>query len=428
MNTATSIRLTEWERAGPRSPDHGRILRGLRLDAADEATISQLESGRALGVRALISGIELQATSFVGSVALAGRRIEIVPKIGLPHLMRMVARALGLSDLQILDPHVAHKLGVAGFADLIGKALLLEVHRLARRGLVSNYVLRHEDVPSIRGRVDLRALACRPPRTTVRCLYEDFTAEHALHEALVAGLRAGAHVVADRQLSFGLAREADRLFPDVRRVPLTSHGLADAQTLLDRRSSHYKAAIRLVELIHNGHQVLEDGTGGTQALPGFLLDMNRLFERFLERELQRSAPPGFRVQGQESRPDAYRWLANPRGWRSPQIRPDIVVRSDSKVSLVGDAKYKEHDARAPSTGDLYQLTTYALAYRLAGRRPVLLFHPTVEREPTRRPTLAFGPHGDVPRVVVRLVGVPVARMLEEPKLNAWKLLVEPELN
>jgi hypothetical protein len=59
-----------------------------------------------------------------------------------------------------------------------------------------------------------------------------------------------------------------------------------------------------------------------------------LFERFLETELTRTAPREYEVRAQRSKTDAYSWLSNPRGWKSPQIKPDLEVRHRGRVRMI----------------------------------------------------------------------------------------------
>lgn len=324
-------------------------------------------------------------------------------------------------------PRISVDQGLApqGFADLVALALLDEVRHLARRGLLSAYVFVEEEISTPRGRIDIRRLACTPPVPRVHCRYEDFTSDHALHRALKGGLYMAAAVAGDRQLSLDLVRMSERLLPDVSRMPLSRPSLEAARRMLDRRSSHYERALSLVELLYAGQYVEDEDRTATTRLPGFLLDMNKLFERFLERTLQERAPPSWRVIAQDARSRAYRWTQGSRGWQAPRVQPDLQITRGGRVVLIGDAKYKNHDVDRPTTGELYQLTTYGLAFGTDRPVPTLLLYPTTRPEVDDRSVLRFRVLGSMHTATIRMVGVPVTRVLEDPTFDLWEEVVAP---
>jgi 5-methylcytosine-specific restriction enzyme subunit McrC len=109
----------------------------------------------------------------------------------------------------------------------------------------------------------------------------------------------------------------------------------------------------------------------------FLLDMNQLFERFVERfvthALSRSA---YQVQVQQ-RDRAIIWdVAAQRPYT--HIVPDLLIQADRNGRrLALDAKYKLYDERRLSTADIYQSFFYAYAYNDAGQEQpaALLLYP-----------------------------------------------------
>jgi 5-methylcytosine-specific restriction endonuclease McrBC regulatory subunit McrC len=155
-------------------------------------------------------------------------------------------------------------------------------------------------------------------------------------------------------------------------------------------------------------------------LSSFLLNMNTVFERFVGRYLREHAPSDVTVQSQHSRSDVYEMVASHRGWRSPGIRPDFVLRRLGVPFAVADAKYKELTTQPPSTSDLYQLTVYGLAYNMPEPRNVFLLHPQLDSaQAQQQPVVHFTPDTFGQRVTIRVVGVPVAQLVEKDTPRWW---------
>jgi 5-methylcytosine-specific restriction enzyme subunit McrC len=256
----------------------------------------------------------------------------------------------------------------------------------------------------------MRHAALRPKRTDLLCEFSEFTTDHCLHQVLAAGLRLAARLVQDIGLRGDLIRTAEQFFGGHQRLVLDHKTLTRAQISLDRRSRHYEPALKLVTLLYQGSCLANHVPPGDMSLSGFLLDMNRLFESFLTRHLQAHAPEGTEVIGQETRTDVFAYQSNPQGWREPVIRPDLVFRRHGETIAIGDAKYRDHRRRAPSTAELYQLTTYGLAYSMTTFREVWLFYPLAGDSEEPSPRLLFAPGGSE-RVRIRLAGVPIDDIL-----------------
>ncbi len=408
--TPPTLRLREWTCRGPTDPD-ARILHGRQLTDADRRVLGDLK-GTSLAVEELRAGLRVTTGAHVGTVTFTDFRIVVLPKIGLRNLMRMVGFAFELDDLRLSESSSRYALGADGLVDLLGLSLLHAVERLVRGGLLPRYETRLDDLPSPRGRIDILHAATHPRRGRLRCEFDELTDDHLLNQALAAGRRLAARVVDNRDLGMDLARAADRFFADHQRVRLDADVLARAHAQLSRRSSHYQTAMQLISLLFDGSRLEDHAAEGRTSLASFLLNMNDVFERFLERHLRRVAPPGLTVLGQDRRDDAFQYAANPSGWHRPTIRPDLVFRQRGSVLAIGDAKYKNRHDNPPSSAELYQLTTYGLAYPLPAPRTVLLFHPLAERETDRPASLTFAPGAVSEPVEIRLVGVPVDRILE----------------
>jgi 5-methylcytosine-specific restriction enzyme subunit McrC len=412
------LQVREWSNTTPDTSGIGMLLRDVRLSATDRELIAELERRTSLRFTELRSGLSLSVGPHIGTVNLSSLRLVILPKLRLDNLMRMVAYAFDLSDLVITETRTTYESAEHGLIDLLGLSLLRAVQRIVRGGLLPTYQSRNEDLATPRGRLDLRHIATHPRLASVRCTYEDLTVDHELNQVLAAGIRLAASVMESRDLRLDLARAADRFFGDLEHRPLSTDRLETMLSGLDRRSSHYRTALTLIALIHHGARLGGHVEAGAMPLSSFTLNMNLVFERFLGRYLSENSPDDVRIAMQDVRSDVFSYLENAGGWNQPTIRPDFVFRRHRKVVAVADAKYKNRHENPPSAAELYQLTTYGLAYSMPEPREVLLLHPLARGEFERATTLLFAPSATAQQVRIRLVGVPVDDLLDG-SLKCW---------
>ena len=138
----------------------------------------------------------------------------------------------------------------------------------------------------------------------------------------------------------------------------------------DRLNEHYREVVALSRLILR-HAAFETDRGGLRA-PGFLMDMNKVFQGFVTRalrELLGASEHAFRSEDQVPLDED----------RCIGLEPDITWWDGQTCTFVGDAKYKNisGERRIPNA-DLYQLLAYTTALDLPGG---LLIYAKGEAEP-----------------------------------------------
>ncbi len=293
---------------------------------------------------------ELRAGSTAGTVVLPSLRLLIRPKVGLENLFFLLGFGSGIT-----------RWGEEQFPyeqdpDLFKAVTWVfesEVRRALAQGMVRGYQPRSETLTTIRGRIDvagqLRVRQGRP--FPLECHFEEYTEDTELNRVVKAAHR---RLLQVPQLDARLVSKLRHRYRAFDTVADVEHSQGSVPELIfTRLNRHWEVVGRLARLILR-QQSLRDREG---ALVGtaFTVDMNGLFERFVEaivREEARRA--GLKLISQAPRKLAERVA----------IRPDLVLRGGGRDLAVADAKYKEPSPGEVPRPDLYQLLAYCVSLGL----------------------------------------------------------------
>ena len=374
----TTVSLREWETA---RPEPGSILSKQSLAAypAARRLAEDLTKTRRVEVLELADGLELRATSFVGRFLLGELTVTIHPKIPDAPLLSLFRYAYGLRYLDVY--------GIANFAtsewsfqDLLIQQLAAEVSELLERGIHRDYEFTRSDLANPRGRIDFTSYARHSQRakTSLPCLHFPRSEDTLLNRVLLAGLKLAAGLSIDHELRAHVRRIGKILSESVTVQSIDLSLLAEARRAIDRRTSAYKPALTLIELLLRHQGVTLEGQRNRVLLKGFLFDMNRFFQalimRFIHDHLSDlDVHDEYRLKGM------FRYLPghNPLARREPALRPDFVVMRRGKMLAVLDAKYRDLWDHTLPREMLYQLALYALA-RGSGERASTILYPTMD--------------------------------------------------
>lgn len=318
----------------------------------------------------------IRAQGVVGVLAVPGCTLEILPKIdvgkeeGSPQktgdirerLIHMLAVALRIKieTGRITDLAWQRK----SLLEILIQIFCDKLTEAVRRGMPRRYSLHEDDLPTLRGSLDVpRQLICHlatPGR--LACRYDELTEDVALNRiikatiAYLAGMsRDAANVQRLRELTF--------VYAEVAEVPVPALKWNDV--VIDRTNSAWQELFRMAELfLRNRFQSSIVGPGQGSAL---LFEMNTLFEEYIGRLVARAlAGSEFRVTLQGGGLFCLKSINDNRGVF--QTKPDILIRRGDQVAHVIDTKWKrisdqnDDPKQGVSQADVYQMMAYAHLY------------------------------------------------------------------
>ncbi len=334
-----------------------REPRRVRLAPADVEFLLAAHAGRIDVAPTGRGGVfRLTPRGCAGVVAAPTRRLVIQPKIPMQNLFLLL-------DPDDPAPATRDEAAPSPQADLLdflaGRLARLLAERSAA-GLRRGYRERAEEGPFLHGRIDVPAQLRENPgrKDRLHGRHDDFTADvpcnrapRATAERLLASALLGERV---REA----LRAALRGFDEVQSGSPTPDLFAAAEA--DRMAEGYGPLLDLCRLLADALGPTE--AAGSTACPAFLLDMERVFERYVTRGVLEAfaGEEGWTAAAQQTHAVA----------AGLEMRPDVTVHADGRPALVVDAKWKR-PAGAPSPADLYQMLAYCSA--LGVGRAVLVY-------------------------------------------------------
>ena len=234
--------------------------------------------------------------------------------------------------------------------------------RAFSRGLLHGYLTREESLYAIRGRIlfeqQMRRRFGIPMPVEVR--HDQFTDDITANRLVkAAAYLLGMMRLRSSETRNGLARIVAML-DHVTLIDFSPDQVPDVE--FGRLNDYYRELVALSRLIlrHSAYQL---GRGPVRA-PGFLVDMNRLFQEFVTVALRKELGISEKRFGESVVDTLDVPATGDRGRVS--LKPDLVWREGSRCVFVGDAKYKNIDNKPVPNSDLYQMLAYVTALDLPG--------------------------------------------------------------
>lgn len=367
--------LFEWESIAYGDADPGEIPGWAADRLAAVARKSPL--GGEAGGRILAHGRSaLRARQVVGIVAAQGCTLEILPKIDVPFAgddataqgmirQKLVHLLAVATDLDI-DGGTLSELGRQkdNLLEILIRLFSLKLLDALRRGMPRHYVGREEDLPTLRGRLDMARQFTRHAANPARlaCRFDELSPDIAINRIMRAAIDRLRRIAQSPDNQRRLA-ELAFAYADICAVPAQALRWDDVP--LDRSNARWKDLLALARLLLGDR--FQTTSMGEQAGFSLLFEMNTLFEEYIGRMLRRAlAGSGLSVHLQGGR--LYCLEAADDGRRTFQTRPDILVRRGSEVLHIVDTKWKRVASRIDdpkqgvSQSDVYQMMAYGQLY------------------------------------------------------------------
>ena len=326
----------------------------------------------------------------MGHIPLTGDvRFNLQPKVCLHNLFGMLEYAHRLHSLEFLDGLMGSD-SLDYFYERLAHALAQRVLARSHQGFHQTYLSRAGDLHTVRGR--LKADRTRPWKPRLYCRYEEQTADITDNQILAWTLR--------RITQSGLCSE--RVLPTVRRAYRTLLGVTRpvpfaAEACIAR---HYNRLNEDYLPLHALCRFFLEHTGpghqfGERTMLPFLVNMSRLYERFVAEWLRAHLPPPWSVNAQERVS-----VEGSRSGQSLHFDLDLVLYdNEGSARMVLDTKYKVEER--VEAADVSQIVTYAHA---RGCREATLVYPELPDHPldvtigeVHVRALRFGLDGDLER-------------------------------
>lgn len=408
--------LSEWET---------RVFEGVTLGDIDRDLVARLEGegDTKLSIEELRTGLRVRARSWVGVIRLETVELRVVPKLAGDQLglVRLIQAVSGIDALRRLDADATLDAAGDSLLELVALLFADELERLMRRGLLSGYVEKEDELAMVRGRIlaDRQVLRRFGRLDRVHCRYDELEHDVDENRLLLAALRAVTRHVHSADIHRRLARMRLVLEPVCDLHGVDTRELRQAISY-DRLNAHYETAHQLANLILDGLGVEDLFSGGSTRIFAFMIDMSLLFERFVEKVVSWALPSKeFTVSRQASSSSIVRFAETRKPYA--KVIPDLVVtrREPGGSSLPIDAKYKLYDLKKIDQGDLYQAFLYSFAWGTKSREgtgvvppAAVLLYPASGAD-SKRVMLDVTSIDGVKGARVAAMGLPIPALLEE---------------
>jgi 5-methylcytosine-specific restriction enzyme subunit McrC len=371
-----SFSLREWESISIGDAEGGipRHLASQLLRAAGKAQ-KRLRSPNAPQILSE-RGQALRAGQVVGVLRAPGVTLEILPKIGARDdpetrtiLVRMLAYILNLKIAADKLVELGHqKFDVLEIViQLFCKKLFTAIHR----GLPRRYIKSEEDLPTLRGRLNItRQYTILAVSSRVACNFDILSVDSPMGRILRAAVRQLRNIARSDDNQRRLT-EIELALSDIASVD--PRALPWASVVLDRTNADWHELLDLAQLLLG--QRFQTVSSGNDLGFSLLFEMNVLFEAFVGKAMQRAI----------RRTELHITLQCPVNYAVSvgedllfKTKPDIVLhRGQQPISII-DTKWKilVDASTCPKLGvsqsDIYQVMAYGQIY---GVSHLMLLYP-----------------------------------------------------
>ena len=334
----TRVQLKENEQNQFVSAEFGKILRQHQVCSVELTASGEFKVGN---------------VSKVGFIRQGESVIEIQPKVPVGQLLQLLnpdlREAAFFEELILLEDSDDW---TAALVEFFWRSLKVAM----MRGPLEGYQTRSRSSEVLKGRIDFSAQLKRNAGQyfPMEVTYDDFVTDIAENQII----RTAIQILISKFPLQDATRKQLLIFDGYLDGVSTFRFWEEAPRYeLDRRNAHLEIPLKIAELIVLGRAL--DGIEGESNANTFLIDMARLFERFLGSEFQTLSNKSdltFFPQGTGDSLDQDGII---------KFKPDFLWKRGQQITAIADAKYKriESENQVPNE-DLYQVLSYCGRYGL----------------------------------------------------------------
>ncbi|MFC7959652.1 McrC family protein [Rhodococcoides kroppenstedtii] len=359
--------------------------------------------------------LHIRSGSHVGVATLPGGiTIRVHPKIagGTLGVLTMFALSSGarLDELEGLTRTVDFERN-SDTVELMCRLLSTGARAVLSSGPICDYRSTTDDLEYIRGRLDFRrqSLIHFNRLERLACVFDEYDHDIVENRLILQGLIRARRLCRNDETRAKLIR----LISEFKSFAIqTKEHLVGEEIDYDRRNLHYRPAHIWARAILDNRSFMDAPAVDNYSLGTFMIDMNKLFEAFVEWFVAASvAGTTAKLTRQQKN------FANLRvdRSRSRALTPDIVLRREEQ-RLAVDAKYKNTAVNDLGMSDVYQLLTYAQIYRGFGSIPMaMVVLPSLQASPqTSMTELSLrGAEGRETLTRVEAFGLPLPELVSD---------------
>ena len=296
----------------------------------------------------------LRPSSHIGAVNIGDLAVVIRPKIPIDRVMFLITYSMDPRNWRKNSVQLARDDGIL---EAIVFAFTHHTRQAIHRGLLQGYRREEDALNTVRGRIRFGDQVQRrfDIPLPVEVAFDEFTEDIEKNRLLKAAIERLGHTSIRSRAA---RQEVRRLRPSFSAVGLGSYRRgAIPEVRYTRLDEHYRPAVELARLILDNSSL--ELQGGEVTGAAFLIDMNKVFERFLyvaigeslglpDRQWRHEEGLTLDEQGRICMKPDFSW------WSS------VGAGDGFQPLFVGDAKYKRPE-EGFEHADIYQMLAYCIA-------------------------------------------------------------------
>lgn len=383
---------------------------------SDQPVITQLRLSDRVEIDELREGIRIKAKSWVGVIHFQDFEIQIIPKLAGENLglVSMLTYTAGVTALKRYEnKRYLEILKQGSLFDLIVWLFCDACEKILAGGILFDYERQEESLTSLRGRllIDKQYRRRFGQIDRLECRFDEHSSNILENQLLALGLFKSGRLAQD-DLIRNRARKLWTILSEACQIDQLDIEAARHEIYYNRLNDHYQDAHQLAWMIIDGLGVEDLFKSNQTPSFAFLLDMNSLFEQFLNKYLTEILRKNGLTISYQHHDRSIIWdIFRNRSYS--QVIPDFLVSSgNSSNRLAVDAKYKIYDTRKVDPGDIAQVFLYAYAFDHSSQPTAVLIYPT-EAKSDQRASMVIRQSNQPNGAKINVLGLNIPEALEE---------------